>query len=522
MYRVLLVDDEEFVRQGLKELIDWPACGFEVMDEAGNGEDALEIIRREKPELVITDIRMPVLDGLGLIRKVVQEERLSTCFIVVSGYNEFTYAQQAVKFGVCDFLLKPIDEAALQEALIALRDKLRREAVLHRQSDQLRKSEAVSLLIKGEYDERQVPEWGSWLGIPPGSPVYYVFVEVNDAHPWNDRARDVTNERMIEEVRHAVARLCPAVVGAHVHEHRDRLGLAIPAAHLPAGRDIGQFASALQKRLAGATGLPVFIYAGQAADGLARLRDAYESAKDALLYKFTDEEQTVFIYENVRRSSLNYVVLDGSFCQQLNEAMEEKDEAAMARAVDRIFGEFRNRLLAPEAVKASIHRCVSGILEMLARMEADKRSLRTLAPIIAWQDLNISMRELKRLFADFVTECSQWMAGRRKEALRGGIQKIKAYIDANYASNMSLKSIAGRFYMNPVYLGQLFKKAYGVYFNDYLLRLRIEEAKRLIRQTDLRIYEIAEKVGFNNAEYFVTQFEKIESTTPTEYRNKWR
>jgi Response regulator containing CheY-like receiver domain and AraC-type DNA-binding domain len=130
------------------------------------------------------------------------------------------------------------------------------------------------------------------------------------------------------------------------------------------------------------------------------------------------------------------------------------------------------------------------------------------------------LHELKGLFTEFLHEAAAYLAELRNEQSKGGIERIKKYIEANYTENISLKSIAGKFYMNSVYLGQLFRKTYGIYFNDFLLQIRIGEAKKLLRQTDLRMYEIAEKVGFQNADYFVTQFEKLEKVTPTDYRNK--
>jgi len=141
--------------------------------------------------------------------------------------------------------------------------------------------------------------------------------------------------------------------------------------------------------------------------------------------------------------------------------------------------------------------------------------------MLGWQDINLSLGELKKLFTVFIEESQQSIAELRKEQQKGGIQKIKCYIEGNFSQNISLKSIAAQFYINPVYLGQLFKKTYGVYFNEFLLQLRVNEAKKLLRQScSMRIYEIAEKVGFSNSDYFVTQFEKIEHMTPTEYRNK--
>lgn len=100
--------------------------------------------------------------------------------------------------------------------------------------------------------------------------------------------------------------------------------------------------------------------------------------------------------------------------------------------------------------------------------------------------------------------------------------KIKNYIDQNFRRNINLKVIANHFYMNPAYLGQLFKKNFGIYFNEYILQLRIAEARKLLRQTDMRVYEIAERIGFNNADYFVSQFEKLARMTPIEYRNHTR
>lgn len=130
-----------------------------------------------------------------------------------------------------------------------------------------------------------------------------------------------------------------------------------------------------------------------------------------------------------------------------------------------------------------------------------------------------NLRLLKDAFLIALEEAEDYVSHLRMERSKGDISKIKRYIDANYTENINLKSIAALFYMNPVYLGRLFRKSYNQYFNDYLLNLRIHEAKKLLRQTDLRMYEVAARVGFQNADYFVTQFEKLVKLSPTEYRN---
>ncbi len=132
--RAILVDDEVFTRKGLLKLIDWEACGFQVIEEADNGEDALERIERLKPDVVITDIRMPVLDGLELIGQIMANGIVNPYFIIVSGYDDFNYARQAVRYGVHDFILKPIDEVEFSDALVRLSERLQadREAQLRK------------------------------------------------------------------------------------------------------------------------------------------------------------------------------------------------------------------------------------------------------------------------------------------------------------------------------------------------------------------------------------------------------
>ncbi|MDQ6417852.1 response regulator [Paenibacillus sp. LHD-117] len=116
MYTVIIVDDEKFVRKGLIKMLDWESSGFQVIDEAEDGEDALILLREKKPDLVLTDIRMPVLDGLELIHAAF-EEKMETEFIIISGYNDFRYARQAMRYGVLDYVLKPVDQAEIKQAL---------------------------------------------------------------------------------------------------------------------------------------------------------------------------------------------------------------------------------------------------------------------------------------------------------------------------------------------------------------------------------------------------------------------
>jgi two-component system response regulator YesN len=521
MYRILLVDDEVFARQGLRNLIDWASCGFEVIGEAGNGEDALAFIQQHKPELVITDIRMPVLDGMELIRHTIEDQSSKTSFIIISGFDDFKYAQQAVRFGVHDFILKPIDKEVLETTLIQLHRKLIIDKSVNYDRELLLHNKIITSLIKGEMDAETLVENANLLGIAPNNKVIYTFVEINDNHPWKSKTKSLTQEMINDVIRQAIHNTVHIHRTMYLHEHRNRIGFVLSIEDLSEIQyNLSKFASQLQNQISEKLEYTVYVYMGSAVSGILELSNAYQTAKDALQYKFLKKDCMYVIYDDVKHLTLNDLDMDNHIYEQLTLHIEEYNEKAVHETIDRIFQEFQEKKFAPEAVKLTINRCVSDIIKTTHQMGIDKQELTMLEPISSWQDLNLSFQELKRLFTQFVIHTAQILSTVRKENMKGSIQKIKTYIEANYHENINLKSLATEFYMNPVYLGQLFKKTYGMYFNEYLLQIRVSEAKKLLRQTDMRSYEVAEKVGFSNADYFVTQFEKIEHVTPTEYRNK--
>lgn len=522
LHSAILVDDEGFTRKGLIKLIDWEACGFQIVGEADNGEDALEMIKRVRPELVITDIRMPVIDGLELIRLVSQLNEAKPSFIIISGYNDFKYAQQAVRYGVHDFVVKPIDENEFSDTLSKLNEKLIHDRKQRVRNERLMSGAMIESLILGEADEASIAEWEHRLNVSKLDSFFYLFAELNDNHRWLTSHEEVTIARFKEIIQQELNLIILADQSIFLHEHRNRIGILLPSRTLE--RFVGKlepFLKVLRKSLTDHLGEGVFLYAGCSVSHLSDIRESYKSAKDALLYKYLNEDKRIVIYDQVVGEQLNYIGIDESQFSRFMEQIEELQSEAVRETVDTIFRDFREKRYAPEAVKMNVQQCVMGVTKTIRYMEGDEHSLVSLAPLLNWHDMNLTLSELKRLFSAFMEESQLLIAELRKEQLKGGILKIRSYIEANYSKNMSLKSIAALFFINPVYLGQLFKKTYGVYFNEFLLQLRVNEAKKLLRQApSMRIYEIAEKVGFSNADYFVTQFEKIEHMTPTEYRNK--
>jgi len=519
MRKAILVDDEIFARKGLIELIPWERHGFEVVAEAEDGEDALVLIERLRPDVVFTDIRMPVLDGFQLIQQVRESGNNKTKFIIISGHGDFKYTQQAVRFGIEDYLLKPIDENELIETLDRIAASLDDESSWNETGNRLLQTSMFERLLSGQEDERFLDETARMLGVPKDRPMRYVAAEINDMP--SSLSLDRRMEQ-IERIRQTIVEIAAGRAGqndgfAYVRGSAEIGFLIYGETATPYVQWLcAELVAAIARQAVGT----MRMYAGSIVSGLSRLRESFFSVSEAKEYKFVQPEADVLIYEDVKEIGLTYKEMDSALYAELMESVEERDEKAIKALTDRLFAFFAEQRLSPESIQASISRCLHGATRIIQTMDGDENEIGCFLSLMHWHHEPRTPQGLKELFFGFLAECSDYVSELRSTRTKGDIGKIKHYIESHYSENISLKSIAKKFYMNPVYLGQLFKKAYGVYFNEFLLRIRINEAKKQLRQTDYKVYEIAANVGFGNADYFVSQFEKVEGKTPTEYKNE--
>lgn len=519
MNKVLIVDDEVFVRKGLQSMLDWDALGYEVCGEAENGQEALELMKALKPDVVITDIRMPVLDGLALIRKVVLEWKWSPVFIIISGYHDFQYAQNALRYGVHDYILKPIDELELEMTLKKLSvtlhvNELTQHSILNNTDLSI-----VESLIKGEYYGDEVNKLTAALQMETSSSFRYVLAEL---HPPIEENKCET-KYAVKDIAACLQRLMDDVDDqVLVYEHQQgQFGIVLDLNHYRNSiGNIDFLTRAIHASLSKMSQTTVTLYLGKQVDHIKEIQQSYTTAKEAMSYKYAEDGDKIIDILHVQGTPLYYFDIERGLYEKLIEQLEEKDTSSCFQTIDLIFEQFREKRFAPNSVSNFISRCVIHIINIIREMGGSEKTLTTFHSVNEWQQRQVYLTGLKHVFRSFTQEAAVEIHRLRQEQAKGGIERIRKYIESHYHENINLKSIAAHFYMNSVYLGQLFRKTYGVYFNDFLLNIRIQEAKKLLRQTDLRMYEIAEKVGFQNADYFVTQFEKLENMTPKDYRNK--
>jgi two-component system, response regulator YesN len=522
MNKVILVDDEMYFRKGLRNLINWENCGFKVVGEAANGEDALRMIHDVKPDLIITDIRMPVLDGIGLIRQAIEKEAVQSKFIIISGHSDFKYAQQALRYGVHDFVLKPIDQDEIELTLKLLSNTLDEQKKLHEQMMEEQAKKMFNQLLLGKI-EKNDDSMGLLNLLSLGKPkeFFYILIEVNGIpyEPNIDHVERVTQVKLT--LKDVIYDICNKEERIWLQEiSPNSIGGLITSNHLARFQmDIRKFINWVNHELTKRVTEDLTIYVGKAVPSLICLKESYTSVDGAQQHKYANNESGIIFFEDIVNKPINSTELDESVFQLLIEKIEEDSTASIVIALEEMFKSLVTNKLSKNAVLSSLTSFVHSILRIIKKMGGDPSSLQTSKIVYILSNYNLTLVQLKELIIGFVVECKEEICNLRKQTANGEAHKIKQYIDLHYHENISLKTIASKFFMNPVYLGQLFKKSYGIYFKDYLLQVRINEAKKQLRQSEKRIYEIAESIGFNNTDYFVTIFGKLENITPSEYRN---
>ncbi|MWC28618.1 response regulator transcription factor [Paenibacillus sp. MMS18-CY102] len=518
MRKVILVDDEIFVRKGLMELIPWEEHGYQVVAEAEDGDEAVALIKQHQPDLVLTDIRMPGMDGLTLIAAIKESGSRSPEFIILSGYNEFSYAQRALRFGVQDFILKPIDEDELVGTLKRINQRWAQledsESASHRTVESV-----LNELLFDQASEQAPVGIAAALGLREQEPCCYCIVECN--------SRGESAEAEVHSIRKWKTSMGEALMrtGGSAPILHDlgpyTFGFLMAESHFAFHGDASgdRIASQLLRTVSSEEAASIRIYFGPRVTRPADLKRSYDGAREAMRYKYALDDCQAITPERAAKVVLAFRDLDAEVYVALQDHLEENNIPALSELVARIGNDFKRYAFTPDAVIASVSKCAIRALEVLRQMGGEQEPMIASHSVMAqWNQAPKTLSILMKDLMNFLLESASYMEQLRKTKSSGSIHRIRQYIEMHYQEEMTLKSMAKQFYINPVYLGQLFKNTYGVYFNDFLLQLRIDEAKRLLRQTDRKIYEIAEMVGFNSSEYFIKQFEKVEGRSPTDYK----
>ena len=535
MLKVFLVEDEIIIRNGVKNNIPWEQEGFTFVGEAGDGELAWPLIKQTKPDILITDIRMPFMDGLelsGLVRKELPDTKI----IILSGYSEFDYAKQAINLGVANYLLKPISGEKLLEAVKQVADIIREERAQTLLVEQYRlengenvKVEKIRLfeqIVAGTATTREILDRGEILELDLAAPFYTVLLlKLVDSGESMDSSAQVMEAS--EKVDEAIMKN-PEFFAVE----RGLEGLAIlmkSEEERQAGTKLMNLEKEIQEIL---TQYPEVSYFGGAGETVQRMRDirrSYIGASKAFASRFFTEKNRFLTVEQIRElkpagmKDMSLKSVDASKINRklvedfLKSGLEEETKNFVEEYFKNIGHENYESLMFCHYLIVDMNLCASHFLESIgidsALLPAQCRDVGEFADSLQCEEGMISY--VTKLFTETIRLRDKSSRNKYMELITA-VQKI---ILENFQNNeFSMNQAAAMVNLSPGYFSTLFRQETGVSFVEHLTGIRLEKAKALLMCTNMRSSEIAYEVGYKDAHYFSYIFKKVCGCTPKEYR----
>jgi two-component system response regulator YesN len=499
VYKVLLVEDEPKTRAGLKRLIPWQKCGFQICGEAENGLQAVGMIERLAPHVVVTDIKMPLMDGLELIRNTQEKSRFLPKFILLTGYGEFEYTKAAIKFGVVDYVLKPVEEEEFELTLARSLELLEREKF--RAFQEL----VQSVLFRNlEGDHILFERYAAYTN---GVEKRFCCVIISLSASLPQLKEALMNRIVVIDGMSEISGKEP-----------DRYTFLTVIASENAPSECNQLLE-LQQTVTGLCipeGVEAKFCIGETIEGIHGLRHSYHTAISAWNYSGAGRENFIYFNKDKHRPPA-YKWIPQEWNERIAEAVESGNKSLISEKIGQIFAFIEAEGMSVEAVKANLHFLT---LELSRHVTHRGGDMDDFGAIISDLDRNISLAQLR----EFVRQMCENIAFRLNQLGKSVsvIGEIKRWLDDNYNKQVTLKEIAKARFLHPIYLGQLFHNKTGMYFNDYVHRVRIEHAKLLLVSSEMRIYEISDAVGYQDQEHFSGIFKKQEGCTPSQFRKNMK
>lgn len=525
MYKMLIVDDEQMIRMGIKEGIDWKKLGVGEVYTAASAREAIRIIEVHEPELMITDISMSEMTGLDLIREI-RKRQLSMRILVLTGYDSFSYARQCLRMQVQNFLLKPVDEEELSENVrqqVEYLEKTRKQEEL----DQLQKraegsrqqaelEKAMNRLINGETED--IEETAKICGLEQKRKMQMALLipdmDVNCGE--EERYFRLTTLKNI----------CMGLVDSRGEgiTFPDTSGRLVVVMYLKEGRDdITEQMDKLKGILEDENDARMHIILGSVAENLSALNLSYNDA----LYLLESEQSE---FSEPEKAGYDSIIRPGQtkgMQSMFRDVFDEFKKAMVENTsncdyVLHVFERFRRAAEAYNVSDSSLKRLcfelASAVMFSYSMNTGETQEHllegmnRALLGSGREETLDVTNGFLNALLGD-------GSSGKESNEI---ISRAKSFISEHLGENLSVATLAEKFYVSPNYFSRLFKRVEGEGCNEYIVRKRIEKSKTLLETTTVKTGRIAMLVGYNDTNYFSIAFKKHTGVSPTKYREQCR
>lgn len=528
--KILLVEDDFIVRQGILYSIDWKSHHLEICGEAMNGEQGYDMAINMQPDIIITDIRMPVMDGLQLAEKI-KKVHPEMEIIILSGYDDFSYAKEAIHIGVHEYLLKPIDAEEFLKCVCKLRDSIeekRKMNQIHQEKEDVIKenkkdiqANLLNKIIQPTISEKEkhIRNNLSTLGIVFDKPVYKVLLLTIEDFLF------FTKGQLEEEKLEILQRINDIIEdtffnGVHIESFINKYGqfVILMNAEKISKLYIEDCCLTITNRVL-EEGFQCIFSCGTEKTALSEVYISYQESVSALHQHICQKGQNI-IYFNGNTIQDNWMFGDIKEEEQLIlECMQTYDTEGMIHCMERIFQKAITEQQTFKSVQATCTKLIALLIAQLEEMLVLKEEVLSLF-VESEQKIQqtFSIKYLEFSMKNFILELSDVLKNNKNDKYNRFVSDAMDYVENHYKNKISVKDIATKLLITPNYFSQIFKAQMGMNFTDFLNEYRVKKAKQLLKNNNLKVYEVSELVGYQNYKYFNKIFKKYTGTSPKEYQ----
>ncbi len=526
MLKVMLVDDEPYILQGLKVLIDWESGGFEIAQTCSNGKEALRYLRENQVDLIISDIRMPEMTGLELLETIKKEKVSEAEFVLLTGYDDFAYTKRAIRNGCLDYILKPVEEEELIEVLQKV-SKLNHESIVLRKDREKMEdaylSRVIRHLIRGNYTEEEIEYANKNLQLTGGLRFIYLGFANRELEIESSSSDDYDTGAIQKQFVNS----CKEVL----KEYANHFTIEVPydednydvgfiyCDNMATVRDMkeDEFLNQLIRKIELVFTMPIRMYCGEPVSDVSVLSKSYESCKRLKSIAGFHNAKKLYFYEEADTGSSG-IILCKNTIDEIISSIAKNDSAAIETGVEKLHSELRGADSNNVAFDLNINYLIFELIHLASELD-DTVNQEEIVQYISEKASGDSLtRGSYQHLKSFALEYATYLSELQKSVSHGILAVIENEIKENFAGDISLKYLGDKYHINSSYLGQVFRKKYGMSFKNYLTNYRIKEASKQIINTDKKINRIAEEVGYKDSDYFIRKFIEIMGCTPSKYR----
>lgn len=523
--KTLIVDDEYLTRSLLRNCIEWSSLGFEIVGEAEDADEALNLSERLSPDVVFTDIQMPIIDGISL-SEMIFKQRAGVKIVVLTGFDTFDYAQRCIKAGVSDYLLKPINPAEVLKTALKIKAQIERERKSSEEYQALRRQLYANLpflrerffseLLDGSANQAELEKRMEFLGIRfrfSSFQVASIQLSMEDSSQ-NEESRLIVMMKAQNYVKNELKNCRDTLV---FPDMLNRIVILNNDENL----DLYERCELLREGLAREASAAVCIGVGQLKTEIGKIGGSYRESLEALHFRIAVGNNTVILYDNIPLSAAGrggdiselYVQLEFYLKAGLRDRANGVAEQILDNVDFQDKSAFKTILIHAVNIATACYRRLTELgmdPEEVYRLEMEAHNRIFLLDTLP--DIKAYLRKVMDRTADAVNQ-------HQTSRISSFIDDIKSYVGEHYAeADLTQASVAQKFFLNPSYLSRTFKKEAGVSFVEYLTALRMEKAIELLKNSDSKVFAVAEAVGVPDPNYFSTCFKKYVGLSVSDFR----